>query len=490
MAKFKNVVITNSGLALITATQNGGTIEFTGLKMGNGIYYGSEVLEDMTALKSVKKTLGITDIVRNSSVLKIRSVATNEGVTEGYYITEIGLFAKDASGKEILYAIFIAEPDRADYFTPYEEFPQSMTLEIYISAAGVDESVTFTASIVEGVYATVEDLEVHKKNVSNPHSVTKAQIGLGNVNNTADLDKPVSTATQAALNLKVNTSDYNAKVTELAGDLSTHSSNTSNPHSVTKAQVGLGNVPNVATNDQTPTYTAASSNTALTSGEKLSVAFGKIAKAISSLISHIADNKSHLTPTTNGSKLTNPLELALTKGDEGLTVGYPITSEYFYKSTIGGQKCSFIDGNVTMNPAEVKCKGNLFASNVYVGNDTNGYSAVLTTKGNTDISLNDKYFITTVTEYGFATKIGGGDVDLCNGTMLITIGSITMIGSIIFTGAVKNKNDSSYGEILHTGNCAPVIISSTAPTNTNAVWWDTSANKIKRYSGSAWVASS
>lgn len=159
MAKFKNVVITNSGLALITATQNGGTIEFTGLKMGNGIYYGSEVLEDMTALKSVKKTLGITGIIRNGSVLKIRSVVTNEGVTEGYYITEIGLFAKDASGKEILYAIFIAETDRADYFSPYEEFPQSMTLEIYISAAGVDESVTFTASIIEGVYATVEDLE-------------------------------------------------------------------------------------------------------------------------------------------------------------------------------------------------------------------------------------------------------------------------------------------------------------------------------------------
>lgn len=55
-----------------------------------------------------------------------------------------------------------------------------------------------------------------------------------------------------------------------------------------KADVGLGNVPNVATNDQTPTYTAASSLTALSSGEKLSVAFGKIAKAISSLISHLS----------------------------------------------------------------------------------------------------------------------------------------------------------------------------------------------------------
>lgn len=50
-------------------------------------------------------------------------------------------------------------------------------------------------------------------------------------------------------------------------------------------------------NDQTPTYTVASANTVLSSGEKLSVAFGKIAKAVSSLISHLADTVSHITST-------------------------------------------------------------------------------------------------------------------------------------------------------------------------------------------------
>lgn len=78
-------------------------------------------------------------------------------------------------------------------------------------------------------------------------------------------------------------------------DLTSHVVNTSNPHEVTKTQVGLSNVPNVTTNDQTPTYTEATSTTALTSGEKLSVAFGKIAKAVSSLISHIADATIHHT---------------------------------------------------------------------------------------------------------------------------------------------------------------------------------------------------
>ena len=70
------------------------------------------------------------------------------------------------------------------------------------------------------------------------------------------------------------------------GNLDAHTGNTANPHGVTKAQVGLGNVPNVATNDQTPTYSQASAIANLTSGEKLSVAFGKIMKAIADFITH------------------------------------------------------------------------------------------------------------------------------------------------------------------------------------------------------------
>ncbi|MCB7306193.1 phage tail protein [Bariatricus massiliensis] len=68
-----------------------------------------------------------------------------------------------------------------------------------------------------------------------------------------------------------------------------------NPHGVTKTNVGLGNVPNVATNDQTPTYTATTTLSALTSGEKLSAAFGKLAKAVADLITHLADTTKHIT---------------------------------------------------------------------------------------------------------------------------------------------------------------------------------------------------
>jgi hypothetical protein len=48
------------------------------------------------------------------------------------------------------------------------------------------------------------DLNNHVTDLANPHVVTKAQVGLSVVDNTSDLDKPISTATQAALDLKAS----------------------------------------------------------------------------------------------------------------------------------------------------------------------------------------------------------------------------------------------------------------------------------------------
>ena len=57
-----------------------------------------------------------------------------------------------------------------------------------------------------------------------------------------------------------------------------HSQKTGNPHRTTKTDVGLSNVPNVTTNDQTPTFSTATERANIKSGEKLSVLFGKICK--------------------------------------------------------------------------------------------------------------------------------------------------------------------------------------------------------------------
>lgn len=51
----------------------------------------------------------------------------------------------------------------------------------------------------------------HSQATGNPHNTTKADIGLGNVDNTSDLNKPISTATQTALNTKANIVDIPSK---------------------------------------------------------------------------------------------------------------------------------------------------------------------------------------------------------------------------------------------------------------------------------------
>lgn len=83
-----------------------------------------------------------------------------------------------------------------------------------------------------------ESLDAHIGNKSNPHNVTKAQIGLGNVQNLAPADMPVSTAQAASI------ADAKAAGTKAQTDLSTHANRKDNPHNVTRAQLGL------ATTDQ------------------------------------------------------------------------------------------------------------------------------------------------------------------------------------------------------------------------------------------------
>lgn len=64
-----------------------------------------------------------------------------------------------------------------------------------------------------------DSISSHVNNEENPHKVTKVQVGLGNVDNTSDINKPVSTATQNALDLKLNTSDAVTSVIGLKGDI-------------------------------------------------------------------------------------------------------------------------------------------------------------------------------------------------------------------------------------------------------------------------------
>lgn len=78
-------------------------------------------------------------------------------------------------------------------------------------------------------------VDAHANLTNNPHAVTKAQVGLGNVDNTSDVNKPISTATQTALNLKYDASNPSGYQTaaqvssSVSGAITTHEA-ASDPH--------------------------------------------------------------------------------------------------------------------------------------------------------------------------------------------------------------------------------------------------------------------
>lgn len=78
----------------------------------------------------------------------------------------------------------------------------------------------------------------HISDTNNPHQTTKSQVGLGNVDNTSDTDKPVSTAQQAALNA-LQTSFTSALATKQATLVSGTNIKTVGGNSV----LGTGDIP-------------------------------------------------------------------------------------------------------------------------------------------------------------------------------------------------------------------------------------------------------
>lgn len=113
---------------------------------------------------------------------------------------------------------------------------------------GLPEKIDeFTRSKAEKV-----DLSAHINNRNNPHNVTKAQVGLGNVTNVEQASKSdfqhhldnhnnPHSVTKAQIGLENVTNVEQASKQEF----NAHTTNLNNPHNVTKSQVGLGNVDNV-----------------------------------------------------------------------------------------------------------------------------------------------------------------------------------------------------------------------------------------------------
>lgn len=167
---FNNAVMTNGGARLLTRAQAGEIkIGFTRIVTGSGTYTAAEkeltALQARTALKAQKNSYALSDIdVYSDHSVKVTALITNQDpvtketlVSQGYYINEMGLYAKpkgEDDSAEVLYSITVTAGENGDFMPPYNGYNPAQIIQDYF--ATVDNSGNATINST-GAALLVED---------------------------------------------------------------------------------------------------------------------------------------------------------------------------------------------------------------------------------------------------------------------------------------------------------------------------------------------
>lgn len=155
-------------------------------------YAGDVSWTNLVALSTITGATGATGIVVKGGYDSLTAYVPNDAVTHNgsFYICILATQGNN--------------PSNVTYWTKYVSKGDT-------GATGADgASGTSDHTLLTNIGTnTHSQIDSHIGSTSNPHSVTKTQVGLGNVDNTSDAEKPISTLTQTALNLKLDASAYN-----------------------------------------------------------------------------------------------------------------------------------------------------------------------------------------------------------------------------------------------------------------------------------------
>lgn len=230
--------LTASGKNLLLRALAGETITFTKIQLGNGI---AQDPAEATGLANPIITVELSKIVVGAEYVTLTAQFTNGSITSGFHITEAGFYAKDPDDdtKEILYAFGNEDESSADYVPDKGNRILEMQFDALIFIGDAENvSAAISSSLV---YASKEDFDKHSADNANPHGVTKQQVGLGNVPNLAPSDQ-VQNFTEATALLNIASGEKNStlfgKIKLAISKLIEHLNNRNNPHSTTAAQVG------------------------------------------------------------------------------------------------------------------------------------------------------------------------------------------------------------------------------------------------------------
>jgi len=157
MAEFSKLVITVRGQALIAKILTGeGNVAFTKVSSSSAVYTIDQ-LEALEVLENVRQTSLVSRVTRSNDVsVKIETAFTNMGLSEGYYMRVLGLYAVDPDDGEILYAI-TTETTGNCYMPPYNGATSSGIYIQFVTAVGNAENVSLEVN--QSAIATIKNIK-------------------------------------------------------------------------------------------------------------------------------------------------------------------------------------------------------------------------------------------------------------------------------------------------------------------------------------------
>ena len=161
MANFNGYVLTEAGRELLAKGLSGEKIEFTKMQIGDGV--SSTDARSMSSLVNPKKDLNIISIRAEGGQCKLGALLSNKDLQTGFYIKELGVFARGNDNIEKLYA-YNTSPN-PDFIPP---FSSNNIVEIeYVDTLIVDRATNITALIDPSItYITKETADQTYLNIN------------------------------------------------------------------------------------------------------------------------------------------------------------------------------------------------------------------------------------------------------------------------------------------------------------------------------------
>lgn len=155
---FGKVQLTNAGRSLLTQAISGQKLNFTKMQMGSG-KLTTQAITDISALIEPVKNVDITSISVQAEYASISGQFTNQGLEQGFWWREIGLFASiGTDGQAVLFAYANAY-DLAEYISAAgsEIIEKTLRMPVFISSAK-EITAVINSSLI---YVSMEDFQSH-----------------------------------------------------------------------------------------------------------------------------------------------------------------------------------------------------------------------------------------------------------------------------------------------------------------------------------------